>query len=196
LRLTATPFLAVAVALLAGGALAAEPTAVEELEVTATKVPEAADRVPAYITILRGEDLRARRINNLRTALTLVAGVEAPPGGDAGPASAVPSFWGLHEFDAFLLVVDGVPLGGAFNPGIPALDLNNVERIEVLKGSAPVVYGATAFVGVIQVIHYPAGQSAQQAEAELREFQTRRGKVEYRRAAARCPRCRKIFFPA
>jgi len=39
-------------------------------------------------------------------------------------------------------------------------------------------------------------ESARQAELELREFQTRRGKVEYRRAAARCPRCRKVFFPA
>jgi uncharacterized protein with PIN domain len=39
-------------------------------------------------------------------------------------------------------------------------------------------------------------ESSGQAELELREFQTRRGKIEYRRAAARCPRCRKIFFPA
>ena len=39
-------------------------------------------------------------------------------------------------------------------------------------------------------------ESSEQAELELREFQTRRGKVQYRRAAARCPRCRKIFFPA
>ena len=38
-------------------------------------------------------------------------------------------------------------------------------------------------------------ESAERAELELRAFQTRRGKVEYRRAAARCPRCRKIFFP-
>ena len=39
-------------------------------------------------------------------------------------------------------------------------------------------------------------ESAAQAERELREFVTRRGKVEYRRAACRCPRCRRIFFPA
>ena len=38
-------------------------------------------------------------------------------------------------------------------------------------------------------------ESARQAVREVREFQTRRGKVEYRRAAARCPRCRKMFFP-
>ncbi len=45
----------------------------------------------------------------LAGALSLVPAVEASAGGDAGPSSAVPSFWGLHEFDAFLLVVDGVP---------------------------------------------------------------------------------------
>lgn len=37
--------------------------------------------------------------------------------------------------------------------------------------------------------------SPEQAELEIREFHTRRGKVEYERAARRCPRCRKIFFP-
>ena len=36
-------------------------------------------------------------------------------------------------------------------------------------------------------------ESAAHAQVEVREFQTRRGKIEYRRAAARCPRCRKIF---
>jgi len=39
-------------------------------------------------------------------------------------------------------------------------------------------------------------ESAEQADRELREFQTRRGQVQYRRAACRCPRCRRIFFPA
>ena len=37
--------------------------------------------------------------------------------------------------------------------------------------------------------------SPEQAELEVRELQTRRGKVEYERAARRCPRCRKVFFP-
>ena len=39
-------------------------------------------------------------------------------------------------------------------------------------------------------------ESAAQAQGEVREFQTRRGQIAYRRAAARCPQCRKIFFPA
>ena len=135
---------------------------VPDVEVTATRIPELANMVPADITIIPGADLVARHATDLRTALALTPGVEAPPGGDSGPAGAVPSIWGLHEFDAFLLVVDGVPWGGAFNPAIPTLDLTNVQRIEVLKGAAPVMYGATAFVGVIHVIHYPAGTAPMQ----------------------------------
>jgi hypothetical protein len=38
-------------------------------------------------------------------------------------------------------------------------------------------------------------ETAAQAELERRELMTRRGKVEYERAARRCPRCRKVFFP-
>jgi len=37
--------------------------------------------------------------------------------------------------------------------------------------------------------------SARPATPEVRELTTRRGKIAYRRAAARCPHCRKIFFP-
>jgi uncharacterized protein with PIN domain len=37
--------------------------------------------------------------------------------------------------------------------------------------------------------------SARQASQEVRELMTRRGKIAYRRAAAHCPRCRRIFFP-
>lgn len=142
------------------GLIAALPAAAQEyLTVTATRSPETLATVPATIAIVTGAELAARHATTLRAALALVPGVEAPPGGDTGPAGAVPAFWGLREFDAFLLVVDGVPWGGAFNPAIPSLDLTNVERIEVLKGAAPVFYGATAFVGVIQVVHNAAGRT-------------------------------------
>lgn len=154
---------------LAGGANfahAAEPAErvsvvpLSEVQITATRVSEAIDSVPASLTVIHGEDLRRLGAADLRTALATVAGVDASPGGDTGPAGSVPSLWGLHEFDAFLLVVDGVPWGGAFNPAVPTLDLNDVERIEIMKGAAPVMFGATSFVGVIHVIRYPAGDSA------------------------------------
>lgn len=151
-------------ALLCGTAAAdSSDTTLPVVEVTTSKLPEPVDQTPAMITVISGDDLRARGVDDLRTALSLVAGVDIAPGGDAGPAASVPGMWGLREFDAFLLVVDGVPSGGAFNPALPTLDLNDVERIEVLRGAAPVMYGATSFVGVIQVIHYPAGKTPARA---------------------------------
>lgn len=37
--------------------------------------------------------------------------------------------------------------------------------------------------------------SPEEAELVVRELRTRRGKIEYERAARRCVRCRKVFFP-
>jgi iron complex outermembrane receptor protein len=168
--------LAVAVACLAAsGAIAQQVSGTEQVVVTATRTPEPVNQVPADISIVSGAELQTRDAWDMQNALSLVPGVEAPAGGDAGPSSAVPSFWGLHEFDAFLLVVDQVPWGGAFNPAISTLDLTDVERIEVLKGSAPVMYGATSFVGVVQALHYPAGQSSQQVDIEGGSYGSARG---------------------
>lgn len=132
------------------------PVVKEQVEVVATRLPEAPHDVPVSVEVIDGETLRALGATNIRDALSLAAGVEVAPGGDAGPAGAVPEFWGLREFDAFLLVVDDIPWGGAFNPALTTLNLRDVERIEVLRGSAPVTYGATSFVGVIHVVHKPA----------------------------------------
>jgi iron complex outermembrane receptor protein len=129
----------------------------ERIEVTATRLPESVDTVPVSIDIFTAQDLRDKGARDLRSAIALAAGVDISPGGDGGPASSVPEFWGLREFDAFLLVVDGVPWGGAFNPALATLDLSDVERIEVMRGAAPVMYGATSFVGVIQVIRRAPG---------------------------------------
>ena len=122
------------------------------VEVTATRFPEDPAKVPASITVLTARELAERGATDLRGALGLLAGVAIAPGGDGGPAGSVPEFWGLKEFDAFLLVVDGVPWGGAFNPALSTLSLEGVERIEIQRGAAPVMYGATSFVGVIHVI--------------------------------------------
>lgn len=129
------------------------PPVRERIEVTATRTPEDPEKVPAPIEVFTGDELALRGATDLRSALAFATGVEIAPGGDAGPASAVPNLWGLKEFDAFLLVVDGVPWGGTFNPALTDLSLSDIDRVEVLRGPAPVTYGATSFVGVIQVVH-------------------------------------------
>src|SRR5689334_15710010 len=148
------------------------PVVIPPVEIVATRIPEAPHEVPASIEVISGADLRARGARSLSDALSLAAGVAIAPGGDAGPASAVPEFWGLREFDAFLLVVDGVPWGGALNPAIATASLRDVERIEILRGPAPVTYGATSFVGVIHIVHSAAAANARYAEAHGGNFAT------------------------
>ncbi len=140
-------------------ALAGQATHLNAVQVTATRKPEPITDIPASMTLVGGPELSARGARDLRTALELAAGVEGTPGGDSGPAGAVPSIWGLREADAYLLVVDGIPWGGAFNPATPSVGMTGIERIEILRGPAPVMYGATSFVGVIHVIHYAAGDT-------------------------------------
>ncbi|HET7649702.1 MAG TPA: TonB-dependent receptor [Gammaproteobacteria bacterium] len=137
------------------------------VELTATPIPEHLGSVPQSVDVITHAQLVALGATDLRSALALAAGVDVAPGGDGGPASAVPEFQGLREFDAFLLLVDGVPVGGAFNPDLASIDLTGVDRIEIIRGSAPVKYGATSFVGVINVIHVKAGAKGGSVSASV-----------------------------
>ena len=135
------------------------PTFEDTVQVTATRFGEPVAEVPGSISVVTGNEIRARGATDLRTALALLGGVSVAPGGDAGPAGAVPGLLGVREVDDLLLLIDGIPAGGAFIPQVEAISLNNVERIEVMRGAAPVYYGTTAFAGTINVIHYAAGSA-------------------------------------
>jgi outer membrane receptor protein involved in Fe transport len=149
--------LAISSLALGDDAPASDTQALGTVEVTATPMPEHLGSVPQSVDVITHDQLQALHATDLRSALMMVAGVDIGPSGDNGPAASVPQFQGLAEFDAFLLLVDGVPVGGAFNPDLSTMDMTGVDRIEVIRGSTPVKYGATSFVGVINVIHIKAG---------------------------------------
>jgi outer membrane receptor protein involved in Fe transport len=130
---------------------------IDVVQITATRFGEPVQEVPVSMSIVSHDELVARGANDLRTALALLGGAAVAPGGDAGPAGAVPALLGQREADDFLLLIDGVPAGGAYTPPFETISLNNVERIEILRGPAPVYFGTTAFAGTINIIHYKAG---------------------------------------
>src|SRR5262245_26223857 len=137
--IAASPLASVANAQTPGQASAHNsPTFQDTVQVTATRFGEPVAEIPGSIAVITGDEIRARGATDLRTALALLGGVSVAPGGDAGPAAAVPGLLGIREVDDLLLLVDGIPAGGAFIPQIEAISLNNVERIEVLRGAAPV----------------------------------------------------------
>jgi len=149
------------------------PTFQDTIQVTATRFGEAVAEVPGSFSVVTGDEIRARGATDLRTALALIGGVSVASGGDAGPAGGVPGLLGVREVDDLLLLIDGIPAGGAFVPQIEAISMTNVERIEVLRGAAPVYFGTTAFAGTINVIHHPAGSADRGASVRFGSYESR-----------------------
>src|SRR5262252_6170779 len=56
------------------------PRVEERVEVTATRLPEDPEKVPAPIEVFTGEELQARGARDLRTALSPAIGVDIAPG--------------------------------------------------------------------------------------------------------------------
>ncbi len=134
-----------------------------EIVVTADRAPTPAPRVVAATTVLSGEQLRAQGIYFVDQALAQVPGAAVVPTGTYGGVSSL--FLRGGESDYTKVLIDGVPVnqaGGSFNFG--TLSTDNVERIEIVRGPASVLYGSDAVTGVINVITR-RGQGAIQATA-------------------------------
>ena len=119
--------------------------------VSATKSEEDALDVAAPVSVVSGDELRRHGAKTVAEALQDVAGLDTGNGSDNGSRLANIGVWGLKEFDALLVTVDGVPAGGPFNPSLAQISVEDVERIEIVKGPQGTLYGVSAFAGMIQV---------------------------------------------
>ncbi len=122
----------------------------EDITVTATRVPVSAGALASSITVLHGEELQARGIRNVSDALRTVPGLNVVQSGSFGAATSL--FLRGGESDYVKVLIDGVAVnqpGGAFN--FADLTVTNIERIEILRGPASVLYGSDATVGVVQI---------------------------------------------
>jgi vitamin B12 transporter len=134
-----------------------DTTSLPEIVVTATRYPVAADSVASTVTVLRGDDLRAQGIRFVADALREVPGAHVVQGGPFGAAASL--FVRGGESDYVKVLVDGVPVnqpGGFYDFG--SLTTDNVERIEVLRGPASVLYGSDAIAGVVQIVTRNGGE--------------------------------------
>jgi len=123
----------------------------ETVVVSATRSPETELEIPGQATVVTGEQLRQRGVTNLADGIQDVMGVDTGMGSDNGPRQPNVGIWGLKEFDALLFMVDGVPVGGPFLPQLSQIDINDIDRIEIVKGPQGTLYGVSAFAGMIQV---------------------------------------------
>lgn len=119
--------------------------------VSATKTKKPAIEVPNAAVVVKGEQLRQQGARTLADALIDVVGVETGGGTDNGSRLPNIGMWGLKEFDALLITLDGVPVGGPFNPSLAQVSVDDIDRIEIVKGPQGSLYGVSAFAGMVQV---------------------------------------------
>jgi outer membrane receptor protein involved in Fe transport len=146
--------------------------ALEETIVTATRSEARRDQVPQQIDIITRRDIEQTPAADVTDLVKKLAAVNVIQYSNLSSGVGIrgfrPQFSGLNQ--RTLLLIDGRPAGAT---NLSTIGLNNVERVEVLKGPASALYGSQAMGGVINVItRRSTGPIRGNAFAEYGSFQT------------------------
>ncbi|MDA8129557.1 MAG: TonB-dependent receptor [Betaproteobacteria bacterium] len=123
----------------------------DTIVVTPTRSPEKASAVISDISVITAKDIAAAGQTTLVELLQAQPGVELKQSG--GPGSQASVFIRGGNGGHTLVLVDGLRVGSATTGTTPLenISLDQVERIEILRGPASSLYGADAIAGVIQI---------------------------------------------
>ena len=126
-------------------------SALDQVVVTATRTPKALKDAPVVTRLITANDIKIADATNIQDLLT-----EQMPGLQFGYAMNQETSLNMNGFggNAVLFLVDGERLAGETmdNVDYSRLNLDNVGRIEIVKGAASALYGANAVAGVINII--------------------------------------------
>jgi vitamin B12 transporter len=127
-----------------------DTTTLQPVVVTATRLSSTVGAATVSTTVISGDALRARGIATVQQALEQVPALFVPRSGSYGGQTSLFLRGGNSDYTQVL--IDGVPVN---DPGgfldLANLTTDNVERIEVVRGPASVLYGANAVTGVVQI---------------------------------------------
>ncbi len=123
----------------------------EPIVITASRTPQTADDALASVSVLTREDIDASPAQDVPDLLNTLPGVGISRNGGRGQNSSV--FLRGTNSGHTLVLVDGVGVGSATAGGtaLESLPLQQIERIEVVRGPRSTLYGADAIGGVIQI---------------------------------------------
>lgn len=126
------------------------PVQLEEVVVTATRTELPLSQAASAITVIRREEIERQQVPEALEVLRDVPGLTVTQTNRGGSSSV---FARGGESDFNLVLVDGIKVnvpGGSFDFG--DFTMENVERIEVLRGPQSALYGADAMGSVIQLL--------------------------------------------
>ena len=138
-----------------------------DIEVTvASRAPQKLSEVPAAVYVVTGDEIRRAGHSSVMEALRMVPGFYVSHWENKswditsrGFGNGL-AFTSLAYLNQLLVMIDGVevytPLFAGMWWAIQDLDINDIDRIEVIRGPGGVVWGANAVHGVVNIITKPA----------------------------------------
>lgn len=145
--------------ILATGNAAAQTEALQEyslpgMNVTALGYEKSNLETPADVIVYSGEELKKTGANDVANALKYKAGVYFTQMGPHDQSwitgNSTLSLRGVKG--GTLVLINGVPASFNNASHLDMMNLNTVEKVEVVKGGGAVLYGSEAYGGVINVI--------------------------------------------
>ncbi|BBP43624.1 TonB-dependent receptor plug domain-containing protein [Thiosulfativibrio zosterae] len=137
-------------------------TQLSQVVVTANNTEQPLSSVTANTTIITAEEIAEKQYKTLDEALKQVPGIFITNQGGLGKQTTI--FMRGETGKRILFLQDGVELNDPTSVGgthVEALLLDDVERIEIIKGAQSSAWGSGAMAGVINIITKKPGQKAQ-----------------------------------
>jgi len=135
----------------------AAESALPEMVVTATRTERRIEDVPASVSVISGRDIATQRPAAIGDLLRNVEGIDVAGSGSPAtlPRITLRGVGGSFGGSTSQILIDGMPLESpvaGIHLGAHALDLNDLERIEVVRGPASALYGPSAVGGVVNFV--------------------------------------------
>ncbi len=126
----------------------------EEILVAANRIEQPISAVMAASTVIDRESILASSAQNLAELLAGVPGMQFSPSGGQGAQTSL--FLRGTESDHTLIMIDGVQMTTVGSAGrLEFIPLDQIERIEIVRGPRSSVYGSEAIGGVLNIITRP-----------------------------------------
>ena len=148
-----------------------------ELSITANRRPQDTNETLAPVSVITRKDIEAIQAQNIIDVLRLQSGVDISRSGGGGSQTSV--FLRGANSNQSLVLVDGVRVSsvtaGSFDWSV--LPIEQIERIEIVRGARTALYGSDAIGGVIQVFTRKSG--GPYASISLGSYGTKRGNAGF-----------------
>ncbi len=134
----------------------AEVSMLPEVVVTATRVESELAKTAADVTVITREEIENHHYTSVEDALRSVPGIITQTYGGSGETYATNGLL-INGTNNIVVLVDGMRVNtngntlGKFQAS-ELVDMNAIERIEVLRGASSTLYGSDAQGGVINII--------------------------------------------